>query len=313
MAKHRGEEEEKENHERWLISYADMLTLLFALFVILYAMSQVNEKKFDQISQSLAVAFGRVVNITNGNDSLLPKAGTNLTLSEAPPISPTIVSPQVMPPLREQVSGQMTDPGSANATAGSMAAQAAKKAAAADTATLDKAEAQVSQAVQSAGLSGKVLLSREERGLVVTLLVDDVIFQAHRAELLPEGQKIISSLLPTLTANGNQLIVEGHTNTAKVRPKYYPSEWELSSARAGSVARFLNDTGGIPRERMYVAGYGDTSPLVPESNPDHLRLNRRVDIVVTSSLTDDQRAALAVAQASDAQAAAEAAAEAASQ
>ena len=213
----RHEEEEKENHERWLISYADMLTLLFALFVILYAMSQVNQKKFDQISQSLAVAFGRVVTMSNGNDSILPKAGNNVTLSEAPPIdSPTIVSPQVMPPLREQVSGQMTDPGSAEATAGSLKVQAAEFAAKADTAALDKTEANVSQAIDSAGLSGTVLLTREERGLVVTVLVDDLIFAAHRAELQPEGKAILTALTPALTATGSHQHCSGQ---AEVLPQ----------------------------------------------------------------------------------------------
>lgn len=286
--------EEKENHERWLISYADMVTLLFALFVLLFAISQLNVKKFDQVSNSLAVAFGRVVTISNGNDSVLPRAGDNVTLSEAPPIdAPTIVVPNIMPPLRDQVSGQMTAQGPQDQAA-SAAVQAALAVAEADQAALDKAEAIVSSAVSESSLSGKVMLSREERGLVVTLLVDDLIFPAHSAALQPAGQKIIASLLPAISSGGNKLIIEGHTNTAPVKPIYFPSEWELSSARAGAVARFL-EAKGIDADRMHVAGYGDTAPLVPESNPDHLRINRRVAIVVTSSLTDEQRALLAQA------------------
>jgi len=240
-------EEEKENHERWLVSYADMVTLLFALFVVLYAISQVNQKKFDEVSTSLAVAFGKVVNISEGNDSILPKAGENLTLSEAPPIdSPSIVVPQVMPPLREQVSGQMAAQGSAEAVAVSLAVQAAQAAAKADQKALDQAESTISNAVSASSLSGKVILSREERGLVVTLLVDDMIFPPHRAELQPAGKEIINSLLPALKGGGNLLIIEGHCNTAPVRPIFFPSEWELSSARAGAVARYINDEGGIP-------------------------------------------------------------------
>lgn len=298
MRGRRQHEEEKENHERWLISYADMVTLLFALFVLLFAISQVNAKKFDQVSTSLAVAFGRVVNVSEGNDSLLPKAGDNLTLSEAPPIdAPTIVAPIVMAPLREQLAGVLTSQTSAEDQAASASVQLALQAAEADQAALNRAEAAVSTAVSASSLSGKVVLSREERGLVVTLLVDDLIFPPHSAALQPAGQEIIASLLPALTAEGNRLIIEGHTNTAPVRPINFPSEWELSSARAGAVARFLNGAGGIPRERMHVSGYGDTAPLVPESNPDHLRINRRVAIVVASSLTDEQRALLAGARA----------------
>lgn len=297
MAGKRHIEEEKENHERWLVSYADMVTLLFALFVVLYAISQVNQKKFDEISTSLAVAFGSVVNVSDGNESVLPKAGDNVTLSEAPTIdSPTVIMPMVMPSLAQQVQGEMTDGGSAESTTANLAVEAAKIAAEADKQALDNTQTAISQAVSQSSLSGQVVLSREERGLVVTLLVDDMIFPPHRADLQPEGEKILDELMPTLKKGGNLLIIEGHTNTAPVRPLYFPSEWELSSARAGAVARYLNDQGGIPRQRMHIAGYGDTAPLVPETNPDHLRLNRRVAIVVTSSLTDEQRALLAGAR-----------------
>ena len=300
MPRRRHIEEEKENHERWLISYADMVTLLFALFVLLYAISQINQKKFDEISTSLAVAFGTVVNVSEGNDSVLPKAGDNITLSEAPPIdSPTIVAPLVMPPLREQVSGQMTGQSSSQEQEATLAVQAAMLAAEADEQALDRAEDIVSTAISASSLSGKVVLSREERGLIVTLLVDDLIFPPHEATLQPAGQELLSTLLPALEETGNRLIIEGHTNTAPVKPIYFPSEWELSSARAGAVARYLNGE-GIARERMHVAGYGDTAPLVPESNPDHLRLNRRVAIVVASNLTDEERGLLAGARATGA-------------
>lgn len=293
-------EEEKENHERWLISYADMVTLLFALFVLLFAISQVNQKKFDEVSRSLAVAFGQVVNVSDGNMSVLPAAGDNPTLNQTPPRdAPSVVVPNIMPKLRDQVATQMTPRSDAEAMQAEMAAQAAQAAATADKQALDQTQNSLATAVSASSLSGKVVLSREERGLVVTLLVDDVIFPPHSATLQPGGADIIEELLPSLTGAGNKFIIEGHTNTAPVRPIYFPSEWELSSARAGAVARFLNERGGIPREQMHVAGYGDTSPLVPETNPDHLRLNRRVAIVVASSLTDEQKSLLAGARSED--------------
>ncbi len=300
MANRRHVEHEPENHERWLISYADMVTLLFALFVLLYAISQINEKKFDEVSASLAVAFGEVVNISDGNDSILPKAGDNVTLSEAPVVdTPAVVIPNIMPTLREQVSSVMSTPGTVENTKSELALQSAVAAEAADQATLSKAEMALASAVSSAGLSGRVVLSREERGLVVTLLTDEVIFAPQSATLQSAGQAAIKALLPSLQEAGSQLIIEGHTNTANVRPTMFPSEWELSSARAGAVARFLNGE-GIPINRMFVAGYGETSPLVPETNPDHLRLNRRVAIVLASSLTSEQRALLDGARAANA-------------
>ena len=171
-------EEEPENHERWLISYADMVTLLFALFVLLFAISQVNQKKFDEVSRSLAVAFGQVVNLSDGNMSVLPAAGDNPTLNQTPPRdAPAVVVPNIMPKLRDQVATQMTPKSDAEAMQAEMAAQAAQAAATADQQALDQTQNSLATAVSASSLSGKVVLSREERGLVVTLLVDDVIFR----------------------------------------------------------------------------------------------------------------------------------------
>jgi chemotaxis protein MotB len=288
---------EHENHERWLISYADMVTLLFALFVLLFAISQVNQKKYEELSTSLAVAFGTVVNVSDGNDSILPEAGDNVTLNSTPPVDvPAVVIPDIMPKLQEQVTIVMSTPDTVDGVKASLAVQSAVAAEAADQATLNKAELALASAVSSAGLSGKVVLSREERGLVVTLLVDDIIFPPHSATLQSGGSDAIRALIPAIKDSGSQLVVEGHTNTAPVQPINFPSDWELSSARAGAVARFLNSEGGVARSRMHVAGYADTSPLVPESNPDHLRLNRRVAIVLASSLTEEQRSLLAGAR-----------------
>jgi chemotaxis protein MotB len=288
---------EHENHERWLISYADMVTLLFALFVLLFAISQVNQKKYEELSTSLAVAFGTVVNVSDGNDSILPEAGDNVTLNSTPPVDvPAVVIPDIMPKLQEQVTIVMSTPDTVDGVKASLAVQSAVAAEAADQATLNKAELALASAVSSAGLSGKVVLSREERGLVVTLLVDDIIFPPHSATLQSGGSDAIRALIPAIKDSGSQLVVEGHTNTAPVQPINFPSDWELSSARAGAVARFLNSEGGVARSRMHVAGYADTSPLVSESNPDHLRLNRRVAIVLASSLTEEQRSLLAGAR-----------------
>jgi chemotaxis protein MotB len=287
-------EQEHENHERWLISYADMVTLLFALFVLLFAISQINQKKFDELAVSLATGFGTVVNISDGNDSILPEAGDNVTLNSTPPVDvPAIVVPDIMPQLKEQVSAAMSTQGTIAGEKTSLAVQAAESAQAADQANLSKAELALVEAVSASSLAGKVLLSREERGLVVTLLTDDVIFAPHSATLQSGGEDAIRALLPALQDSGTQLIIEGHTNTANVQPINFASDWELSSSRAGAVARFLNSEGGVSRDRMHVAGYADTSPLVPETNPDHLRLNRRVAIVLASGLTDEQRALLA--------------------
>ena len=138
MTNRRHVEEEKENHERWLISYADMVTLLFALFVLLFAISQVNNEKYEELSTSLATAFGTAVNISDGNNSVLPLAGDNVTLSSLPPVdAPAIVIPDVMPKIRDQVSNLMSTQGSVDGIKASLAVQSAVAAEAADQANLN--------------------------------------------------------------------------------------------------------------------------------------------------------------------------------
>ena len=230
--------------------------------------------------------------------SLLPETGQTVALTSYP-VTDVVASiaPEVMPPLERQITQMMQQQMNSEAVQTSREMQEAQVAAELDAEQLNAAQAAITDAMGSSIQAGKTMVTREERGIVVTVVVDEVIFQAHRANLLPEGQEIITSLVPALKQANRRLIIAGHTNTAPVDPIYYPSEWELSSARASSVARYLTSAHGIKENRMYVVGYGDTAPLVPETNPDHLRLNRRVAIVISSSLTEEQRALAAQAEA----------------
>ncbi len=271
--------EEHVNHERWLVTYADMLTLLMVLFIVLFAISQVDQKKFMELASGMSSGFGQPVSITNGATSVLPMASGAKPIVDAAPA----MSVDAIPSLVSEM---------AKGTGGTPGASAAAKAQERDTATLDKAAQLISQALKKAGVDKKVVLTRDDRGLTVTVVVDDLVFPADSADLQTDGQVLLAAIAPALKETKHDLLIEGHTNTVNVQPKNYPSEWELSSARASSVARWLITEAGLAPATMSVAGYADTRPLVPESDPRSTVLNRRVAIVVLSSLTSEQKALL---------------------
>jgi chemotaxis protein MotB len=271
--------EEHVNHERWLVTYADMLTLLMVLFIVMFAISQVDQKKFLELATGMSSGFGQPVSITNGADAVLPQAANAKTVQDAAPA----VAIDAIPSLVSEV---------ARGTGGRNAEQAAAQAAAQrDAEQLQAAQQVIERALAKAGLRDKAVITRDDRGLTVAIIVDDLVFPADSADLQPGGLELVKAIAPALKQVRHDLVIEGHTNQVNVRPKNFPSEWELSSARASSVARFLV-TQGLPARSLSVTGYADTRPLVPPSDPRSVRLNRRVAIVVLSALSGEQKALL---------------------
>jgi chemotaxis protein MotB len=257
-----------------------MLTLLMVLFIVLFAISQVDQKKFMELASGMSSGFGQPVSITDGATSVLPQAAAAKPVTDAAPI----MSVDAMPQLASEM---------ARGSGGQPEQAAAAAAAARDTESLDEAAAIITATLKKAGLSKKVVLTRDPRGLTVSVVVDDLVFPADSATLQPEGRDLIRTIAPALAKTKHDIVVEGHTNTVNVSPKNYPSEWELSTARASSVVRALVSDGLRPTT-LSAAGFADTRPLLPESDPRSSTLNRRVAIVVLSSLTTEQRALLMI-------------------
>jgi chemotaxis protein MotB len=126
-----------------------------------------------------------------------------------------------------------------------------------------------------------------------------VVFEGNRADLRPGGAKILSTIAPPLAKLPNTIEVDGHTNQLKARTVYYPSGWELSAARASTVVRYLGDH-GLAKNRMRAVGFSDTKPLIDPKDPRSVQVNRRVDVVVQTTLPADQAALLPSAAGSDA-------------
>lgn len=271
------EEEEHENHERWAVSYADMMTVLVGLFIVLYSMSQVDMIKFEQLRQSLAIGFGnRLPSIIEGSDGAL----TGVEAVEVTPDLAADVGSDAVPPVAP-----------APETEGMTQEQLDFIAAAAELNHLQEIAEQVSGSLDAQGLGDRVRLRVTERGLVIGMVADDVFFAADAATLTGTALQVIDSVSPVLARATEQISVEGHANT--VPSVRYPTNWELSSARATEVLRRMVDWGGIPGNRIAAVGFGDQRPI-DEAGIDPLESNRRVDVVVLSGVPEDIRALLPV-------------------
>jgi chemotaxis protein MotB len=155
-------------------------------------------------------------------------------------------------------------------------------------------EAAIKASLHKHRLDGNAEFSIDERGLVVTVVTNELVFAGNSAVLEPEGAVILNAVLPPLRRIDNQIQVDGHTNQQNVSTAPYPSGWELSSARASSVVRFLVAHGPIAASRLSAAGFSDQRPLLPASDPRSITRNRRVDIVVLSKLPAAVRSQLPV-------------------
>jgi chemotaxis protein MotB len=274
------EEEEHENHERWLVSYADMVTLLLVTFVVLYAMSQVDKEKFAQLASGLSDAFGAPVSVipaATPEGSVLDGLPGAIDVASAIPPDPTVSDAQV-------------DQAAAQAAAERAERVAAEAAAAYD--ELAEARERIDAALEKAGFSDAARYEIDERGLVVHIVADAVLFDAEEAKLRPEGKRILSAVAPTLDDLPNELRVEGHANHLPVTEGgRWPSNWELSAYRATTVLRALTGD-GVKEKRISAAGYSDTRPLVPISDEAAITTNRRVDVVVLSTASAEANALL---------------------
>jgi len=275
------DEEEHENHERWLVTYADMVTLLMVLFIVLFSMSQVDQKKFNALKDGLAAGFGQSTSVLDGSSSILDQAGTAAMAPVAPAIN-----------YQELTEVELAS--TSNGLAEAMLADALhrRQDAEAEVSRFEKLQEQLLAALRARGLEDDVKVSYDERGLVLSLVSRHVVFQADLATLSSRGRSVVDTLAAVLVDVPEPLQVDGHTNQVKVKPKYFATDWDLSAARAVTVLRRLNEVGGLPGARLMLAAYGHEKPLVDPALPGSQEVNKRVDVVVLSSLPPETRAML---------------------
>lgn len=266
-----------ENHERWLLTYADMITLLVAFFIMLYAMSIMDVTKFHQLAISVRSGFGGVrpsapsILVGQGDDSRM----VSLTPSPSPdaPDQNTIV-----PNLRKEAG---LGGAAVNQSKGENPQPSAEDVA------LAKALMEIRGAIEKDHLQGELGVHADERGIVITVLTDRFLFDKGQADLRPQFLWILDLVAKEIKTVPNAVRIEGHTDDLPIHTARFPSNWELSTTRATNVLRYFIDHDGIPPNRLSAAGYADTRPIMPNDNEADRARNRRVDIVILRARADN--------------------------
>ncbi|WP_248580333.1 flagellar motor protein MotB [Nocardioides sp. InS609-2] len=271
-------EEEHENHERWLVTYADMVTLLMVLFIVMFAMSSVDQRKFHELKSGLSAGFGQPSAMLDGGTSLLEEPGSAVADS----IVPQAQTAEMAPETRDEVSLAVAD----NARLEQQRKVAEAKS---EVNRLKEVLERLYKALRAHGLEDDVKATIDDRGLVVSLVSRHVVFAPNVADLTARGQLVIDTLAPVLKDLPDKLQIDGHTNQVKVKPALYPTDWELSAARAVTVLRRLGEKWRIPGARMTASAFGHERPLIDPSKPGSQAVNKRVDIVILTALPAETR------------------------
>lgn len=245
MRRKKHEEEEHENSERWLLSYADFMTLLMIFFVVMYSMSNVDSEKYKNVTAGLNAIMG---------------GGTSFSIME-------------------------NDGGGVSIVPGDGEGKATDAESMTEEQKLEEVKSNVDQYLEDSTLSDSVETSIEERGLVLSfkdaLLFESgkVVLKPEQTEKLTEIGRILNQSL----ISESYIRVEGHTDNVPIENNIYKSNWDLSVIRASNVAQLLIDQSEIAPERVSVVGYGEYRPKGDNSTEEGKIANRRVDVIIMNS------------------------------
>lgn len=236
--------EDQENAERWLLTYADLITLLLAFFIVMYSMSRIDAKKFGMMQTQLS-------NVLRGGTSIFPKgqdfdgegAGL-LQIGDLRMIQWRIINR--LSPGGNKVHGK---------TEGKL--------------------------LRDTDLADAISSEITERGLTIHVK-DYALFESGKANLKPEAKAVLEAVVDEIGPVGNHVVIEGHTDNVPINTAKFPSNWELSTARATNVVRFLVEKKDYMPERISARGFGEFRPVSSNASAEGRAMNRRVDIVILS-------------------------------
>jgi chemotaxis protein MotB len=251
-------EDHGEEHpdERWLITYADMITLLMAFFIMLFAMSQIDLEKFKKFQGGVSKQFNTPAAAVSSGDGILSGAKEATSLKQE----------------------------FASLPGGDEKRRAAAKAR--ERKDLLAAKARIQKGLKAKGLAARVSFELNERGLIVAIVSDKVLFDPGSATLRTDGADVLDVVAHMIAKMPNRIAVEGHTDNRPISSGQYPSNWELSTGRASTVVRYLSGRYGIKPSRLSAAGYADQHPAATNSTEQGRQRNRRVEIVLVSTVNE---------------------------
>lgn len=243
----RQEEPEKENSERWLLTYSDLITLLMIFFIIMYAISSLNTEKYYSLARSLSSVLGSGTEnvVGQGQGSIIDfgqSGGTSDTQSDNNSVTSDTGGQDELSNIAEELRNFLVEN----------------------------------------GLEDYVIVYTDERGLSVRLK-DSIIFDSGRADIKGVMKDTIQKIGSILSKVDSYIRVEGHTDNIPISNSEFQSNWQLSSARASNVAELLIEGSGIPPQKISIVGYGEYRPIADNSTSEGRSQNRRVEIVLVNS------------------------------
>lgn len=239
---HHNAHHEEHMDESWLIPYADILTLLLALFIVLFATAQVDQKKFDQMAYAFNTAFSGSPSVFDRNQAITPETDAS-------------------------VPGQQSE--------ASMGQEQLK-----EIVQLSELKKQIDHYIQENKLTGDLNTILTEDGLMIRIK-DSALFTSGNADLRPESLRVGEEIGKVLVPLSQKIVISGHTDNIPINTIEFPSNWELSSKRAINFMKFiLASEKKLQPERFSAIGYGEYRPLQPNDTIDGRAKNRRVEVLI---------------------------------
>jgi chemotaxis protein MotB len=265
---HAEPEVEHDESERWLVSFADMMTLLFALFMVLFSISSVNTSKFTALQKALEDAFsGRV--LSGGKSIMQTGSDTQPKMAAA---QPPLASLQ---PLNAMATRDSPDQARAKAAAAKLEQK-----------DFEALKRRIEALARQQGVQRRVSVTIQRRGLVIQLLTDKVFFDSGQAVIKAQARPLLDKIAAILDGERSHPIeVEGFTDAQPIHSARYSSNWSLSGDRAAAVVDTFIHGGVLPR-RLTLVGYGDNQPIATNTTAAGRSKNRRVDVVLTRRNTE---------------------------
>jgi chemotaxis protein MotB len=270
--------EEHQNHEAWAIPYGDLVTLLLAFFVVMYAMSSVNEGKYRVLSDSLQEAFHGTPHSAQTAEAMGPHTQP---LEQLPLTQVNRLIVGGMPARHRVQAAEQPEQNPAAAPGDKTGADAPQSLADAQANQLGHVADDVDVAMSSLIEAGQVHVHRHANWVTVDIS-SDILFTSGAAKLSTPALGILQRLADSLRRFPNQIRVAGHTDNRPISTVAFPSNWELSSARAASVVHLFMDRGVAP-ERLSVIGLGEYRPVMPNGSEVGRNANRRVEVMIMGS------------------------------
>lgn len=259
MKRRRKQRKPEKGAAKWLVTYSDMVTLILVFFILLFSMSRIDQIKFEAVAESFQ---------------------NREVLDFLPSIVPNSYQQDGYKDLEESGKEEAADPIDVTGNREDYLSKQQEEE------SLNQLVENVEAYLDEHQLNDEITATITERG-VLLVLQDSIFFEMGEATILDEGKPFLKEIGSLFSQMPNDIKVEGHTDSRPISTYRYPSNWELSGARASSVVRYLIDEFGLEESRFSIAGYGDTRQVVPNDSEKNMSLNRRVEITILNTDYED--------------------------